>query len=147
MAVSAAAVRRCEHDPALLRACWPVVAQLRPHLDPTGFLDAVQRQRGEGYRVAAAFDGEACVAFAGYRIVHMLAHGRQLYVDDLVTDEAVRGSGAGTRLFDWLVAEARQEACASLQLDSGTWRHAAHAFYFARRMHVMGFHFALPLEG
>ena len=146
MAVSDAAVRRCEDDPAALRACWPVVAQLRPHLDEQRFLDAVAAQRSEAYRVAAAFAGARCVAFAGYRIVHMLAHGRQLYVDDLVTDEASRGSGVGTELFDWLVAEARREACASLQLDSGTWRHAAHGFYFARRMHVMGFHFSLALE-
>ena len=147
MAVSGAGaeVRRVEEDLAALAACWPVVAQLRPHLDEARFLAAVAAQRAEGYCAAALFDGARCLGFAGYRISHMLAHGRPLYVDDLVTDEAARGSGAGTRLFEWLVAEARRASCASLQLDSGTWRHAAHGFYFARRMHIQGYHFALSL--
>jgi len=145
MGVVAAAVVRAIDDETSLRACWPVLAQLRPHLDETGFLAAVARQRGEGYRVAAAFEGGRCRAVAGYRIQHMLAHGRQLYVDDLVSDETVRGGGFGTALFEWLLQAARDAGCASLQLDSGSWRHAAHAFYFARGMHVMGFHFTLEL--
>jgi GNAT superfamily N-acetyltransferase len=82
------------------------------------------------------------MGFAGYRIQHMLAHGRFLYVDDLVTDVAVRGRGFGRILLDWLDAEALREGCAGLQLDSGTQRLEAHAFYFARGLRVTSFHFA-----
>lgn len=133
-------------DEASLRQAWPVMAQLRPHLDEAGFLAAVALQRAEGYRLAAAFEGDLCRAVAGFRIQHMLAHGRLLYVDDLVSDEAARGQGHARRLLDWLKAEARAAGCNSLQLDSGTWRHAAHGFYFAHGLHVNAFHFIQELS-
>jgi GNAT superfamily N-acetyltransferase len=123
-------------------SAWPVVRQLRPHLDESALVAAWQRQREEGYRALGAFDDDgACRGFAGFRVQQMLAHGRFLYVDDLVTDEAVRGSGVGRRMMDWLQDEARRLGCASLQLDSGVQRHAAHGFYFARGLHITGYHF------
>lgn len=130
-----------------VRALWPVVAELRPQLDADALVAAVAVQRGEGYRLLGVFDGDAPVGAAGFRVQHMLAHGRFLYVDDLVTREGVRGQGVGRALMDWLVAEARRLGCASLQLDSGTWRHAAHGFYFARGMHVSSFHFVRSIDG
>lgn len=141
MELSAAQVRRLETE-ADLRAAWPVVVQLRPHLDVETLLAAVAAQRAEHYRCIGLFRGDACLGFAGYRIQHMLAHGRFLYVDDLVTDVEVRGQGIGGVLLDWLEAEARQAGCAGLQLDSGTQRLEAHAFYFGRSLRVTSFHFA-----
>ncbi len=129
-----------------VRALWPVLRELRPHLDEDAFAAAAAAQREEGYRLIAAWRGDAPLGAAGFRVQHMLAHGRFLYVDDLVTRESVRGEGVGKALIDWLVAEAKRLHCASLQLDSGTWRHAAHAFYFARGMHVSSFHFARDVD-
>ena len=126
-------------------SAWPVVRQLRPHLDLAGFVEAVARQRNEGFRCAALYDAGRCMAFAGYRVQTMLAHGRFLYVDDLVTDENLRGKGYGARLLDWLSAEARDAGCSGLQLDSGTHRQEAHAFYFGRGLRVTSFHFARKL--
>ena len=37
-------------DEAALRAAWPVVAQLRPHLDEDRFVAQAQRQLAEGWR-------------------------------------------------------------------------------------------------
>ena len=79
-------------------------------------------------------------------IVEMLAHGRFLYVDDLVTLDAERSKGHGDALIDWLEAEARREGCRNLQLDSGTQRTAAHRFYFRKRMVVNSFHFWMALD-
>jgi GNAT superfamily N-acetyltransferase len=138
-------IRRIEHD-AEVAAAWPVVRQLRPHLDRGDLLAAVQRQRAEGYRAVGAYAEGICVAFAGYRIEHRLVHGRMLYVDDLVCDEAERGGGYGRALMGWLEDEARREGCAALQLDSGTQRQAAHAFYFRYGLRVQGFHFGLQLD-
>lgn len=139
-------------DDAALRAAWPLMWQLRPHYGATGevghadaYVDAVRRQRAEGYRLACAYADGAPRALAGFRIQHMLSRGRFLYVDDLVTDEVARGTGIGTALFDWLVATAREAGCARLHLDSGVQRHAAHGFYFARRMHIQAHHFTLDL--
>ncbi|HRQ64261.1 MAG TPA: GNAT family N-acetyltransferase [Xanthomonadaceae bacterium] len=133
-------------DEAAAGALWSVMRELRPHLDEHAFVAAVSAQRAEGYRLIGAWRNDVPLAAAGFRIQHMLAHGRLLYVDDLVTAETSRGQGVGRAVFDWLTAEARRLHCAGIQLDSGTWRHAAHAFYFARGMHVSSFHFVLGLD-
>lgn len=133
-------------EPADVAAAWPVMRQLRPHLDEAAFLAAVEAQRAEGYRLAGVFSRDRVCAVAGFRVVSMLARGRHLYVDDLVTDEAQRGGGAGAALFEWLVHEARRERCERLHLDSGVQRFGAHRFYFARGMHIAAYHFALAIE-
>lgn len=137
-------IRRIESD-AEVAAAWEVVRQLRPQLDRGDLVAAIQRQRGEGYRAVGAFAEGVCVAFAGYRIQQMLAHGRLLYVDDLVCDAAERGGGYGRALMHWLQDEARREGCDALQLDSGTQRLEAHAFYFRCGLRITSFHFGLRL--
>jgi GNAT superfamily N-acetyltransferase len=66
---------------------------------------------------------------------------RELYVDDLVSDERRRSSGIGRALLGWLEAKARELDCDSLCLDSGTQRRDAHRFYFRERMSIASFHF------
>lgn len=144
MGVTAPVVREL-FAPEECRAAWTVMRELRPNHDEASFLAAVERQRAGGYRLAALFDGDAIVAVAGFRHLEMLWRGPMLYVDDLVTREDRRGGGAGSMLFDWLLAEARRLGCAALHLDSGVQRHGAHAFYFARGMHIAAHHFALDL--
>jgi GNAT superfamily N-acetyltransferase len=78
--------------------------------------------------------------------MEMLATGRTMYVDDLVTDETRRSRGYGKALLDWLQARAREAGCATFSLDSGTHRQEAHAFYFRERMRVTSFHFAKKLQ-
>ena len=144
MELSNSEIRRLESAEAIASA-WPVVCQLRPHLDQGDLVGAWQRQQAEGYQAIGLFVEGRCVGFAGYRLQHMLAHGRSLYVDDLVTDESERGGGLGTRLIDWLQGEAQRLGCDSLQLDSGTQRIGAHGFYFARGMHISAFHFTTQI--
>jgi GNAT superfamily N-acetyltransferase len=85
------------------------------------------------------------VAVAGFRVMEMLATGRTLYVDDLVTDEARRSRGYGKAMMDWLEAYAREAGCETFSLDSGTHRQEAHAFYFREGLRVTSFHFAKKL--
>lgn len=133
-------------DEALaIGAAYRVMHQLRPHLAQHEFVEAVLTQQVEGYQLAALFDDGVVRAVAGYRLQHMLAHGRFLYVDDLVTDEASRSARYGERLFAWLMEQARSAGCRSLQLDSGVQRNGAHRFYFARRMRIASYHFAVDL--
>lgn len=140
MELSSCEIRRLDDD-AGIGLAWAVVHQLRPQLDRGDLIAAVANQRSEGYRCVGLFVEGVCLGFAGYRIQTMLAHGRFLYVDDLVTEASERGSGYGSQLLDWLVAEAKQEGCHGLQLDSGTQRLDAHAFYFRRGLRVTSFHF------
>ena len=138
---------RAADDPATLRAAWPVVAQLRPHLDEEAFLAQALRQQAEGWRATVLLEDGIVRAFAGWRVQEMLAHGRLLYVDDLVTDSAARSAGHGKALLDWLKAQASALGCRSLQLDSGTQRIDAHAFYLRERLRIVSFHFSGALDG
>lgn len=126
-----------------IRALFPVISQLRPHLaGPDDLAARVARMRGDGFRMIwrAGEDGTP-VAVAGFRVYETFYAGAKLYVDDLVTTEARRGKGDGTVLMAWLVAEARTLGCKELDLDSGVQRFAAHGFYFARGLHIASYHF------
>ena len=133
-------------DHAAVARCYPVMAQLRPHLDEAAYLAAVERQRREGYQLLfLETDGEVR-AVAGFRLMEMLAYGKTLYVDDLVTDAAQRSQGYGEALLDWLAEYARAHACVKLHLDSGVQRFDAHRFYFTQRMWISAYHFSLKLD-
>lgn len=143
-------VVRIAADEAAQRTCWPVMRQLRPHLDEAAFIDQAVRQRSAcGYRLAYATEANKTngpvLGCAGFRLTEFLAWGRTLYVDDLVTDEAHRGQGVGGVLLDWLVAEARGAGCAQLHLDSGVQRFGAHRFYLTHGMDITAHHFRLEL--
>jgi len=85
-------------------------------------------------------------AVAGYRVLESLFSGKFLYVDDLVTREADRSRGYGSQLFDWLVEQAREHGCESLELDSGVQRFDAHRFYLLKRMNISPYHFRIKVS-
>jgi GNAT superfamily N-acetyltransferase len=129
-------------DSAIAR-CFPVMAQLRPHLVETDFVARVRRMQAEGFLLAFLEEDGAVRAVAGYRYHDKLVSGKNLYVDDLVTDPAHRSRGHGRALLAWLVAEARAHDCDQLELDSGVQRAEAHRFYFRERMKISAYHFVL----
>lgn len=137
-------IRRIE-DEATLRLAWPVMRQLRPNLDEDRFVEQALRQMQAGYHLAGNFIDGKPASLAGYRFLESLWAGLHLYVDDLVTDESLRGSGSGKALFEWLVEQARLQGCLQLKLDSGVQRHAAHRFYLDRGMIISSHHFQLTL--
>jgi GNAT superfamily N-acetyltransferase len=129
-----------------IQACHPVMFQLRPHVSADEFLPRIRRQQAGGYHLAALRDGGRVVAVGGYRYAECLSSGRYMYVDDLVTDAAVRSAGHGGAMLDWLVAQARAADCDSFLLDSGVQRFGAHRFYLQKRMEIRAHHFVLPLR-
>ena len=133
-----------ETDTAIAR-CFPVMAQLRPHLVEADFVARVRRMQGEGFHLAFLEGDGAVRAVAGYRYQDKLFSGKNLYVDDLVTDTTQRSRGHGRALLAWLVAEARARGCDNFELDSGVQRHDAHRFYLRERMKISSYHFVLPL--
>ncbi|MEK6747697.1 MAG: GNAT family N-acetyltransferase [Pseudomonadota bacterium] len=128
-----------------LTRCYPVIAELRPHLSEAQFLAQVARQREQAYELAYVEASGAINSVAGFRLMEMLAFGKILYIDDLITTDAQRSHGYGAQLFDWLCDQARQQGCAQLHLDSGVQRFAAHRFYLRQRMEINSHHFALKL--
>lgn len=131
-----------------IRRCHPVMRQLRTHHESVdAFVAQVLKQQQAGYHLAYVTADEAVRAVAGYRYLDNLAWGKFMYIDDLVSDESARGTGLGSRLFDWLVEQARENGCTEFHLDSGVQRLAAHRFYLGKMMDITSHHFAMKLKG
>jgi GNAT superfamily N-acetyltransferase len=132
-----------------IRDCYPVMAELRPHVPADEFLARVKRQQQvAAYELAYLRDRSDGVvkSVAGFRISESLAWGRFLYVDDLVSSSDERSKGYGSVLFDWLVDYARKNNCDQFHLDSSVQRFAAHRFYLLKRMTIECHHFGLRLK-
>lgn len=129
-----------------LATVWPVVRQLREQLDDDDCAARYAAGHADGYRLTVLFDAGACSAAAGWRISSNLVHGRNLYVDDLVTAAERRSRGHGSRLLAHLVERARAQDCTGVFLDSGVQRHAAHRFYFREGFRITSYHFGRSLE-
>lgn len=126
-------------------ACFDVLAELRPSLVRETFLGDLQRLGGEGYQLAALWDGEHVRAVAGFRPMEMFSTGKLLYVDDLVTAASARSRGFGRELLKFLSAHAASLGCRYLELDSGTKRVEAHRFYRREGLEEVALHFSVPL--
>jgi len=138
--------RHAETEDDLI-ACHPVMHELRPMLQtPQAFLERARVQSLQGWRLLAEWQGAAPVALAGYRIMDNLVHGRFVYVDDLVTAGAVRGSGAGARLLAEIERVARASGCGKLVLDTALANSLAQRFYFRCGLLSTGLHFTKVLS-
>jgi GNAT superfamily N-acetyltransferase len=130
---------------------FPAMHALRTQYeDEATFVERVDDvQRTEGYRIVGVFENETprAVAVAGFRVGHMLAWGRFLYVDDLSTLPEARRRGYGRLLLDWLTEEARRLGCEQLHLDSGVTadRYDAHRLYLNSGLAITSHHFARKL--
>jgi len=130
-----------------VRACFPLMSQLRPHLaDAEEFIARWQRLCGDGYRLLALRDEGHVVALSGFRVQENLVHGRFLYVDDLVTDESLRGKRYGERLMSWLKQEAQKLSCKKLVLDTPLSNSLGHRFYFRNGLLATSLRFNTPIE-
>lgn len=132
--------------PDEIAATWPVMHQLRAHLDAGAYLAQVLRLRAErDFQLARmVVDGDV-VAVAGLRFGEWLHGGRYLEIEDFVTGEQCRSQGYGGQFFDWIAALARDAGCRHLRLLSGTHREAAHRFYRRKGMSLEAYYFSLDL--
>lgn len=128
-------------DARLTSDVFPVLRELRTDLTAEQFSEIYAEGHPQGLRFTAAYDGESCVAVAGWRLMATTVAGRKLYVDDLVTAADRRGRGTGSALLSELQRRAREAGCTAIDLDSGTAREDAHRFYFRERMSIVSLHF------
>jgi GNAT superfamily N-acetyltransferase len=134
------------------RLAAAALLELRPQFETAERIaERIDAQRAGGYRLAASFEpGEdEAAAVAGFRIGTNLAWGHHLYVDDLVTREALRGRGHADAVMAWVESEARSGGCEQLHLDSGLGpdRADAHRFYFRHGLTIVSHHFARGVGG
>jgi ribosomal protein S18 acetylase RimI-like enzyme len=130
-----------------IRACLPVLRELRPHLgDDAACLAQIRRQSEQGYRLLALWGGDgAVVACAGYRVAENLIRGRFLYVDDLVTRTEERSRGHGERLLQALAEIACELDCRALTLDTGLDNARGQRFYLRHGLDIVAFRLVRPL--
>jgi GNAT superfamily N-acetyltransferase len=135
-------VKIAESDSELERLS-DVLLELRPSFDKRSLIDQIKAQQRDGYRVAYLESGGEVQCVAGFVIGTKLAWGKHLYVDDLVTGERHRSTGAGARMMEWLKSYAREHGCRQLHLDSGVQRFGAHRFYLREGFNIASHHFSI----
>jgi GNAT superfamily N-acetyltransferase len=131
--------------PDWLRQSEAVHRQLRTTLS-ADYEAKMRRVFAGGARMCVAVEGTDVAGVAVYRVYENTFVGRQLYVDDLVTDDRRRSTGVGRALLGYLEQKARAAGLENLSLDSGTQRQQAHKFYFREGMVVTAFHFGKKLK-
>ena len=132
---------------ALLNACYPVMAELRPQISRQEFVPLVERLAAMSNFKVAFLEDEGIKAVAGYRVSEWLAGGRYLEIEDLVTASAARSKGYGGALFDWLVADAARTGCRQVRLVSNVRRVDAHRFYLRKGMNQEAHYFSINVPG
>ena len=126
--------------------CYPVMAELRPHIRPDEFLPLVKRlSEATGFRLAYLTHG-GIKAVAGFRISEWMAGGKYLEIEDLVAKSGERSKGYGGELFDWLVGHAKENHCLQVRLVSRVSRLDAHRFYLRKGMNLEAHYFSMNLE-
>ena len=113
-----------------LLAAFPVMKQLRTHLDEIAYLELVKEAKEkDSYRILALQDGNEIISVIGFKPMITLYYGRFVWVCDLVTDQNRRSGGYGQKLLDYVHGWAKENSYTSVALSSGLQREDAHRFY------------------
>ena len=145
MNVVAVSARRVLVAPELLAGGAEAVhRQLRANL-PADYARRMQGMFASGAEMAVAVSGGKVVGLTVFRVIEKTYSGRELYCDDLVTDEAKSLDGRGQAMIAYMERVCRERQCDTLALDSGTQRTQAHKFYFREGLVIGAFHFTKPI--
>ena len=125
----------------LLAAAESVHRQLRPQL-PADYVARMNDVFAGGGEMAVCMVDGKVAGITVFRVLEKTFTGRELYCDDLVTDERQRSTGVGHALIAYMEDIVRSRACTAFTLDSGTQREQAHKFYFREGMAITAFHFS-----
>ncbi len=137
---------RIASDPSEWLRCFPVLSELRPHLQEDAFVDTMMRLAKTTQFQLAYLDDGGVRAVAGLRIAEWLHSGRYLEIEDLITANGERSKGYGGILFDWIKQYAIDQNCNQLRLVSGIQREAAHRFYLRKGMVFEAKYFSMNLR-
>ncbi|HKB83595.1 MAG TPA: GNAT family N-acetyltransferase [Burkholderiales bacterium] len=138
--VQVTGVGRTVAEPKWLSAAERVHRQLRPQL-PAAYAEKMQQVFDGGGEMCVAVRADRVVGVAVFREFENTHVGRRFYIDDLVTDESERSTGAGRTLIAHLEKVARDRGCPGIDLESGTHRTRAHRFYFREGFFITAFSF------
>jgi len=101
-----------------LDAIFPIIKQLRPHLNIANFKELIVQMSSENYEVWACLNAEKeILAIAGIRVYTDFVRGPHLYIDDLICDQRHRSSGVGAFLLHEIEKVAMAKGIPNLRLS------------------------------
>lgn len=110
-------IRRLNIDnPQEIAKAFPVILQLRPHLDLKSYQILIHSMKTEAYELWAYFEQDEIKGLMGMRVYTDFVRGAHLYIDDLVIDEKYRSQKIGAKLLAFAELEAKQRKIPSLRL-------------------------------
>ena len=122
-------IKELQSQKEILEA-FPVMNQLRTHLDEKTYLDLViEAKEKDMYQLFALYDLGEIVVVTGFKPMITLYYGRCVWVCDLVTDNNKRSNGYGDILLSYVHEWAKENGYQSVALSSGLQRTEAHRFY------------------
>lgn len=122
-------IRELTNEEELIEA-FPVMHQLRTHLDLSNYLELVgEAQVKHDYKIHALYDENEIIAVIGYMPMTTLYYGRFIWICDFVTDSNKRAKGYGRKLLTFIEDQAEEEGYECVSLSSGLQREDAHRFY------------------
>ena len=128
-----------------LDSAFELVRHLRTNLDYDTFEDRVYAMRHQEYTMTGIFEQGELVCFAGYSVLVNLAHGRHLFLFDLITHPQMRSRGYGKEMLLYLRDQGKIKQCERIVLSSGWQRKDAHRFYEKEGFESTGALFVAPL--
>jgi len=134
---------RIARSDAELELISGVMLELRTAYTRESLVAQIREQQKDGYRIAYAESAGEILCVAGYVMSTKLAWGKHIYIDDLVTAERHRSTGAGAKMIEWFRSYARDHGCRQLHLDSGVQRFDAHRFYLRHGFDISSHHFSI----
>jgi GNAT superfamily N-acetyltransferase len=108
---------------------FPVMNELRTHLNESTYLEILHSMREEGYKLFALYHNEQVVAVTGVAIRTNFYYGKHVFVYELVTQSSQRSKGYGEKLLSYIHQYAIQNGCGIVNLESALFRSDAHRFY------------------
>lgn len=112
------------------KEAFPIMQQLRTHLDESNFIKLVQEARQmHDYKLFALYDNDRVTAVIGFMPMTTLYNGRFIWVCDLVTNSNMRSKGYGQELLSYVHNWSQEQGYKMISLSSGLQREDAHRFY------------------
>ena len=120
---------------------YPLIRQLSPGVTAEQYAFLLDDMLAHGYRMAAVFEGDACVGISGIWVATKIYSGRYLEMDNVVVADTHRSKGIGELLTEFVTAFALSEGCETIMLDAYLENEKAHVFYERAGFVKKGYHF------
>jgi GNAT superfamily N-acetyltransferase len=122
-----------------------LIQQLTPHLTAEQYECYLQSMIPNHYAQLVALCDGVVAGVSGYWLCTKLYCGPYLEIDNFIVDHQYRRAGIGSKMVQWLEAEARNHDCHHMMLDAYLENHLAHNFYKREGFTPKGYHFMKAL--